>query len=74
MLLACRVTLPPGAMAMFRLLKTAVLVEKVVVLTDTPLLSRLIFVMAVAAVPVPVFARATLVTVTVELLGLFKTT
>jgi hypothetical protein len=61
-------------MTMLRLLKAAVLAIKVVEVRETPLLNRVIFVMAVAALLVPVLARVRLVTVTVELLGLFRTT
>ncbi len=54
--------------------KTAVLAVKVVVPTAVPLLKRVILVMPVAAFPVPVLVKDMLVTVTGELLGLFRTT
>jgi len=55
-------------------LYAAMLAVKVVEVRETPLLNRVIFVMAVAALPVPLLVRVKLVTVTVELLGLLRTT
>ena len=74
LVLACRVTLPPGGITTLRPLKAAVLPMKGIVPKGVPLLESVIFEMPVDPVPVPVFVMVRLVKVTAEPLGLFKTT
>lgn len=74
MVFACRVTLPPGGITTFSPLKLAVFTAKVAVPKSAPLFESLIFVIPVAPFPVPVFVRVRLIKVTLEPLGLFKTT
>ena len=72
--MAWRVTLAPGPITRLSPVKAAVLVAKGIVPRDVPLFESVMLVMPAEPVPVPVLVMVRVVKVTVELLGLLKTT